>query len=75
MKPLTDSCGTCTSGVDVMRSGYAACPVGGQAISMRLVLRVVGRRAIVVTVPSCVSVIAGPFPTQKANHGNHGCPA
>jgi pyruvate/2-oxoacid:ferredoxin oxidoreductase beta subunit len=29
---------------------------------MRLVLRAIGTRVIVVTVPSCVSVIAGPFP-------------
>lgn len=67
MQPLTDSCETCAPGVDVMRSGHAACPGCGQAISMRLVLRTIGRRAIVVTVPSCVSVIAGPFPNAAAN--------
>jgi pyruvate ferredoxin oxidoreductase beta subunit/2-oxoisovalerate ferredoxin oxidoreductase beta subunit len=53
--------------MDVMRSGHAACPGCGQAISMRLVLRAVGPRAIVVTVPSCVSVIAGPFPNAVAD--------
>jgi len=52
---------------DVMRSGHSACPGCGQAISMRLVLRAIGTRAIVVTVPSCVSVIAGPFPNAAAN--------
>jgi pyruvate ferredoxin oxidoreductase beta subunit/2-oxoisovalerate ferredoxin oxidoreductase beta subunit len=34
---------------------------------MRLVLRAIGAKAIVVTVPSCVSVIAGPFPYAVAN--------
>jgi pyruvate ferredoxin oxidoreductase beta subunit/2-oxoisovalerate ferredoxin oxidoreductase beta subunit len=53
--------------MDVMRSGHAACPGCGQAISMRLVLRAIGAKAIVVTVPSCVSVIAGPFPYAVAN--------
>jgi pyruvate ferredoxin oxidoreductase beta subunit/2-oxoisovalerate ferredoxin oxidoreductase beta subunit len=53
--------------MDVMRSGHAACPGCGQAISMRLVLRAIGAKAIVGTVPSCVSVIAGPFPHAVAN--------
>jgi pyruvate ferredoxin oxidoreductase beta subunit/2-oxoisovalerate ferredoxin oxidoreductase beta subunit len=53
--------------MDVMRSGHAACPGCGQAISMRLVLRAIGAKAIVVTIPSCVSVIAGPFPHAVAN--------
>jgi len=53
--------------MDVMRSGHAACPGCGQAISMRLVLRAIGAKAIVVTIPSCVSVIAGPFPHSVAN--------
>ena len=50
-----------------MRSGHSACPGCGQAISMRLVLRAIGAKAIVVTVPSCVSVIAGPFPNAAIN--------
>ncbi len=65
MQPLSDACAPCTD--DMMRSGHAACPGCGQAISMRLVLRAVGPRAIVITVPSCVSVIAGPFPHAVAN--------
>ena len=56
-----------TPSMDVMRSGHAACPGCGQAISMRLVLRAIGTRAIVITIPSCVSVIAGPFPHAVAN--------
>ena len=70
MQPLSDPSTSCTADtpcVDVMRSGHAACPGCGQAISMRLVLRAVGPRAIVVTVPSCVSVIAGPFPNAVAD--------
>jgi pyruvate/2-oxoacid:ferredoxin oxidoreductase beta subunit len=53
--------------MDVMRSGHAACPGCGQAISMRLVLRAIGTRVIVITVPSCVSVIAGPYPHAVAD--------
>jgi pyruvate/2-oxoacid:ferredoxin oxidoreductase beta subunit len=34
---------------------------------MRLVLRAIGAKAIVVTVPSCVSVIAGPYPNAAIN--------
>ena len=67
MQPISDSCETCTPGMDVMRSGHAACPGCGQAISMRLVLRAIGTKVIVITVPSCVSVIAGPFPHAVAN--------
>lgn len=67
MQPSADSCEACTPVMDVMRSGHAACPGCGQAISMRLVLRAIGAKAIVVTVPSCVSVIAGPFPYAAAN--------
>lgn len=47
---------------EVMRPGHSACPGCGVAIGMRLVLRALGRRAIVVLVPSCVPVIGGPFP-------------
>jgi pyruvate/2-oxoacid:ferredoxin oxidoreductase beta subunit len=35
-------------------------------MAMRLVLRALGDRAIVVVVPSCVSVIAGPYPNAAA---------
>lgn len=52
---------------DIMRSGHSACPGCGQAISMRLVLRAIGTKAIVVIVPSCVAVIAGTYPNSAAN--------
>lgn len=61
MQSYSDTC------CDVMRSGHSACPGCGQAISMRLVLRAIGTRAIVVTVPSCLSIIAGPFPNTAVN--------
>jgi pyruvate/2-oxoacid:ferredoxin oxidoreductase beta subunit len=67
MQPLTDPCTSDMPCMDVMRSGHAACPGCGQAISMRLVLRAIGTRAIVITVPSCVSVIAGPYPHAVAD--------
>lgn len=67
MQLSTDPCTADTPCMDVMRSGHAACPGCGQAISMRLVLRAIGKRAIVITVPSCVSVIAGPFPHAVAD--------
>ncbi|MFC1534679.1 thiamine pyrophosphate-dependent enzyme [Thermodesulfobacteriota bacterium] len=47
---------------EVMRPGHMACPGCGQALGMRMVLRALGNRAVVVVVPSCVAVIAGPFP-------------
>jgi pyruvate/2-oxoacid:ferredoxin oxidoreductase beta subunit len=47
---------------EVMRSGHAACPGCGVAIGMRMVLRTLGKRAVVVVVPSCVAVISGPYP-------------
>jgi pyruvate/2-oxoacid:ferredoxin oxidoreductase beta subunit len=62
MQLTTDPCIADTPCTDVMRSGHTACPGCGQAISMRLALRAIGTKVIVVTVPSCVSVIAGPYP-------------
>jgi len=47
---------------EILRSGHAACPGCGLAIGMRLVLRALGRRAVVVVVPSCVAVVTGPYP-------------
>jgi pyruvate/2-oxoacid:ferredoxin oxidoreductase beta subunit len=47
---------------DQMRSGHSACPGCGVAIAMRLVLRALGEEAVVVTVPSCGSVIGGVYP-------------
>lgn len=54
---------------EVIRSGHAACPGCGLAIGMRLVLQALGKRAVVVVVPSCVAVVSGPFP-----HGAFGVP-
>jgi pyruvate/2-oxoacid:ferredoxin oxidoreductase beta subunit len=47
---------------EVMHPGHSACPGCGVAIGMRMVLRALGTRAIVVVVPSCAAVIAGPYP-------------
>ncbi|GAG50140.1 unnamed protein product, partial [marine sediment metagenome] len=52
---------------EVMNPGHSACPGCGAAIAMRLILRTLGPRAVVVVVPSCVSVIAGPYPNAAAN--------
>jgi pyruvate/2-oxoacid:ferredoxin oxidoreductase beta subunit len=45
-----------------MRPGHSACPGCGVAVGMRLVLQALGKRVVVVVVPSCVAVISGPFP-------------
>jgi pyruvate/2-oxoacid:ferredoxin oxidoreductase beta subunit len=47
---------------EVMRPGHSACPGCGVAVGMRLVLQALGKRVVVVVVPSCVAVISGPFP-------------
>ena len=47
---------------EVMRSGHSACPGCGVAMGMRMVLRALGKRAVVVVVPSCVAVVSGPYP-------------
>lgn len=54
---------------EVMRSGHAACPGCGLAMGMRLVVQALGKRAVVVVVPSCVAVVSGPYP-----HGAFGVP-
>ncbi len=54
-----------THGEDMMRPGHAACPGCGLALGMRLVLRALGPHSVVVVVPSCAAVIAGPFPTAS----------
>ncbi len=48
--------------IEVMRSGHSACPGCGVAMGMRMVLRILGTRAVVVVVPSCVAIISGPYP-------------
>lgn len=54
---------------EVMRSGHLACPGCGLAMGMRLVVQALGKRAVVVVVPSCVAVVSGPYP-----HGAFGVP-
>jgi len=51
---------------EVMGSGHSACPGCGAALGMKLVLQALGPRAVVVVIPSCVSVIAGPYPFAAA---------
>lgn len=52
---------------DVMRSGHMACPGCGIASGMRMSLQALGRRVVVVVVPSCVAVISGPYPYSALN--------
>lgn len=47
---------------EVLRPGHAACPGCGHAIGVRMVLQALGKRSVVVVVPSCVAVISGPYP-------------
>lgn len=47
---------------EILRPGHSACPGCGVAIGMRIVLRALGRKTIVVVVPSCTAVISGPYP-------------
>jgi pyruvate/2-oxoacid:ferredoxin oxidoreductase beta subunit len=53
--------------MEMMGSGHNACPGCGEAIGMRLVLRILGPRTIVVVVPACAGVIAGQFPNTSLN--------
>ncbi|MEJ2723462.1 MAG: thiamine pyrophosphate-dependent enzyme [Deltaproteobacteria bacterium] len=48
--------------VEVMQQGHAACPGCGLAMGMRTVMRALGKRSVVVVVPSCVAVVSGPYP-------------
>ncbi len=56
---------TTSPGEEMMRPGHAACAGCGEALGMRLVTRALGPRSVVVVVPSCAAVIAGPFPTSS----------
>lgn len=47
---------------EIMRSGHSACPGCGLAMGMRMVLSALGKRSVVVVVPSCVAVVSGPYP-------------
>ena len=49
---------------DQFRPGHYACPGCGVAIAMRLVLRALGKRAVVVVIPSCSAVIGGAYPNS-----------
>ena len=48
---------------ELMFSGHAACPGCGAALAMRLLLKGLGRRAIVSIPACCWTVIATPYPT------------
>lgn len=45
-----------------MSPGQLACPGCGLALGMRQVMRAMGKRCVVVVVPSCVAVTTGPYP-------------
>ena len=55
---------------EILRPGHLACPGCGVAIGMRMVLRALGKRTVVVVVPSCTAIISGPYP-----HTSLGVPA
>ncbi len=55
---------------EILRPGHSACPGCGLAMGLRLVLRAMGPRVVVVVVPSCAAVVAGPYP-----HAGLGVPA
>jgi pyruvate ferredoxin oxidoreductase beta subunit/2-oxoisovalerate ferredoxin oxidoreductase beta subunit len=48
--------------LEVMSSGQMSCPGCGLALGMRQVMRAMGKRCVVVVVPSCVAVTTGPDP-------------
>ncbi|EFK05987.1 thiamine pyrophosphate enzyme, C-terminal TPP binding domain protein [delta proteobacterium NaphS2] len=48
-----------------MRPGHYACPGCGVAIAMRLALKALGKKTILVIVPSCSAAIAAPFPNTS----------
>ena len=47
---------------EVISSGHMSCPGCGLALGMRQVMRAMGKKCVVVVVPSCVAVTTGPFP-------------
>lgn len=47
---------------EVLRKGHYGCPGCGLSVAMRLVLGALGKRTIVVIVPSCEAVISGTYP-------------
>lgn len=50
-----------------LRPGHYACPGCGMAVAMRLVLKAVGKRAIVVSIPGCNAVIGNTYPYSAFN--------
>ena len=49
---------------EFMRPGHMACPGCGEANTMRLVMKVLGKKSIVVILPSCVGVISATYPNS-----------
>jgi pyruvate/2-oxoacid:ferredoxin oxidoreductase beta subunit len=47
---------------EIMSPGQMSCPGCGLALAMRQVMRAMGKRCVVVVVPSCVAVTTGPYP-------------
>jgi len=47
---------------EVMSPGQMSCPGCGLALGMRQVMRAMGKRCVVVVVPSCIAVTTGPYP-------------
>lgn len=50
-----------------LRPGHYACPGCGMAVAMRLVLKAVGRRTIVISIPGCNAVIGNTYPYSAFN--------
>jgi len=48
-----------------LRQGHYACPGCGVALTMRLVLRALGKNTIAVIPPSCAASVAGAFPNTS----------
>ncbi len=50
---------------NTFRPGHAACPGCGEAIALRLILSAIGKKAVLVVPPSCISVIVGMHPLSS----------
>ena len=55
-----------TRGEEILRSGHYACPGCGIMPMIRLLLKVFGKRTIIVTPACCYAVVDGPFPYSSA---------
>jgi pyruvate/2-oxoacid:ferredoxin oxidoreductase beta subunit len=53
-----------TANAEFMRSGYMACPGCGEATTLRLVLKVLGKNTTMVILPCCVGVISATYPNS-----------